>query len=67
LGRVVRDVDAAERTDAFHLLAEVVQAGSAALAGDEVRLELTPPRHLEFAVEVTAEGEQAALHRAISR
>jgi hypothetical protein len=65
--RVIRNVDAGEGTDARRLLAKVADGGPAAVARHEMPLELTGRLGVELGVDVAAEGEQAAPHRAISR
>jgi hypothetical protein len=56
-----------EGAEALGLLAEAVQAGTAALASHQMRLDLGAAPGIELAVQVAAEGQQAALHSAISR
>ena len=63
----VRNVHAGETADPLGLLAKVIDRGPAAIAGEEVRLELTRLRDLELSVEIAAQGEEAAPHSAISR
>jgi hypothetical protein len=45
----------------------VAETATAALAGDEVGLELPPFARLQLVVQVAAQDEEAALHNAISR
>ena len=63
----VGNVDAGEPADALRLLAEVADRGSAAIAREQMRLELTGGLDAEFRVQVAAECEEAAPHSAISR
>gem|GEM_PF-5224714 len=63
----VGDVDPPQRAEALGLLTEVLETGAAALATNQVSLDLGAPRRIKLAVEVAAQGEQAALHMAISR
>jgi hypothetical protein len=64
---VIRDVDAGERSDARRLLAKVADSSPAAVARDEVRLELTGRLGVELGIDVAAEREETAPHSAISR
>ncbi len=64
---VVGDMDASEPADASGLLTEVAERGPAAVAGNEMRLQLTCRFHVELGVDVAAEREEAAPHSAISR
>ena len=64
---VVGHVDAREIPDAPRFLAEVADRRAATFARDEVRLELTGRLGVELGVDVAAEREEAAPHRAISR
>jgi hypothetical protein len=63
----VRNVHAGEAADAFGLLAKVFDRRPAAIAGQEVRLELARRCNLELSVEIAAQSEEAASHSAISR
>jgi hypothetical protein len=60
-------VDPPQRTEALRLLAEAFEALLAALAADQVRLDLGTPPRVQLIVQVAAQREQAALHMAISR
>ena len=63
----IGNVDAGKRSNPFRFLAKVVDGGPAALAGEEVCLELARLRNLELSVDIAAQGEEAAPHSAISR
>ncbi len=63
----IGDVHPRKRADALGLFAKVLDRGTAAIAGEEVRLELARLRNLEFSVEIAAQSEEAAPHSAISR
>ena len=62
----VGNVHASEAGDALRLLAQVADRGPAAIARQQVGLELTGGLAVELRVEVAAEREEAAPHRAIS-
>jgi hypothetical protein len=64
---ILGDVDPSQRTEALRLLAEAFEALAAALAADEMRLDLGAPARVQLVIEVAAQCEQAALHMAISR
>jgi hypothetical protein len=64
---IVGDVDPSQRTEALRLLAEAFEALAAALAADEMRLDLGAPPRVQLVIQVAAQCEQAALHIAISR
>ena len=64
---IVGDVDPSQRTEALRLLAEAFEALAAALAADEMRLDLGAPPGVQLVIQVAAQCEQAALHMAISR
>ncbi len=64
---VIRNMDARKRADARRLLAEVADRRPAAIARDQVRLELAGRLDVELGIDVAAEREEAAPHIAISR
>ncbi len=64
---VIGHMDAGERADAHRFLAEMADRGPAAIARDEMRLELTRRLLVELGVDVAAEREETAPHSAISR
>jgi hypothetical protein len=64
---VIGHVDSGEPADARRFLAEMADRRSAAIARDEMRLELTRRLVIELVVDVAAEREEAAPHSAISR
>ncbi len=63
----IGDVHPGKRADALGLFAKMLDRGAAAIAGEEVRLELARLRNLEFRIEIAAQCEEAAPHSAISR
>jgi hypothetical protein len=64
---VVGDVDPAQRAETLGLLAEAFETLAAALTAHQMRLDLGAPPRIQLIVQVAAQGEQAALHMAISR
>jgi hypothetical protein len=65
--RAVGDVHTREAADPLGLLAQVANRGLAAIAGEEMGLQLAGRLDLELGVDVAAQREQAASHSAISR
>ncbi len=64
---VIGNVDARKPADPFRLLTEVDDRGTAAFARQQMGLELAAWFDVELGVDIAAEREQAAPHRAISR
>jgi hypothetical protein len=64
---VIGHMDAGERANTPRFLTEVADRRSTAIARYEMRLELTRRLLVELGVDVTAEREEAAPHKAISR
>jgi hypothetical protein len=64
---VVRNMDTCERADSCRLLAEMGDRRPAAIARDEMCLELAGRLEVELGIDIAAEREEAAPHIAISR
>jgi len=65
--RAVGDVHPGKATDALGLLAQMAHRRLAAIAGEEMGLELARRLDVELGVDVAAQRQQAAPHSAISR